>query len=167
MDLSPYLMWIVYIHIVAAFAFVLSHGVSAYVAFRIRSERDPARIGALLDVSTTSLGAMYASLAVLLVAGILAAGVGGYFAARWPWAAIVTLVLVTGAMYPLASEYYTKVRHAIGQRTQRDKPTDPAPVPLNAAGLAVLLDNRRPEAIAAVGIVGLLVILWLMVIKPF
>jgi hypothetical protein len=33
--------------------------------------------------------------------------------------------------------------------------------------MAQLLDTRRPEAIAAVGIVGLLVILWLMVLKPF
>jgi hypothetical protein len=70
-------------------------------------------------------------------------------------------------MYPLASEYYTKVRRGIGQRTQRDKPTDPTPVPLDAAGLAALLDNRRPEAIAAVGVIGLLVLLWLMVLKPF
>ena len=51
MDLTPYLPWIVFIHIVAAFGFVLSHGVSAFVAFRIRAERDPARIGALLDLS--------------------------------------------------------------------------------------------------------------------
>jgi hypothetical protein len=167
MDLTPYLLWIVYIHIVAAFGFVLSHGVSSFVAFRIRGERDPARIGALLDLSAASLGVMYTSLVVVLVAGILAAVVGGYFARWWPWAAIVTLVLVAGAMYPLASEHYTKVRRAIGQRTQRDKPTDPAPVPLDAEGLAALLDNRRPEAIAAVGIVGLLVLLWLMVLKPF
>jgi hypothetical protein len=167
MNLAPYLSWIIYIHIVAAFAFVLSHGVSAFVAFRIRGERDPARIGALLDLSAASLGVMYTSLLLVLVAGILAAVVGGFFAQLWPWAAIVTLVVVAGAMYPLASAYYTNVRHAIGQRTQRDKPTDPAPVPMDAAGLATLLDNRRPEAIAVVGIVGLLVILWLMVLKPF
>jgi hypothetical protein len=167
MDLAPYLPWIVLIHIVAAFGFVLSHGVSAFVAFRVRAERDPARIGALLDLSALSLGVMYTSLALLLVAGIVAAIVGGFFARLWPWAAIVTLVVVAGAMYPLASEHYTKVRRAIGQRTQRDKPTDPAPVPLDAAGLAALLDNRRPEAIAAVGAIGLLVILWLMVLKPF
>src|SRR2546427_625889 len=39
MDLTPYLPWIIFIHIVAAFGFVLSHGVSAFVAFRVRAER--------------------------------------------------------------------------------------------------------------------------------
>jgi hypothetical protein len=167
MDLTPYLPWIVFIHIVAAFGFVLSHGVSAFVAFRVRAERDPARIGALLDLSSTSLGAMYTSLLFLFVFGILAAIVGGYFSQRWPWAAIVTLVIVAGAMYPLATEHYTRVRRAIGQKTQRDKPGDPVPIALDAAGIAAVLDNRRPEAITAVGGIGLLVLLWLMVLKPF
>ena len=168
MDLTPYLSWIVLIHIVAAFVFVLSHGVSAFVAFRIRSERDPARIAALLDLSGYTLGVMYTSLTLVFVAGILAAIVGGYFNGRlWPWAAIVVLVVVAGAMYPLATEHYARVRRAVGLRAQGDKAGDPPPVPLDAAGLAALLDNRRPELIAAVGGVGLLVILWLMVLKPF
>ena len=167
MDLTPYLPWIIFIHIVAAFGFVLSHGVSAFVAFRVRAERDPARIGALLDLSSTSLGAMYASLLLLFVFGILAAIVGGYFSQRWPWAAIVTLVVVSAAMYPLATEHYRRVRQAIGQKRPGDKSGDPAPVPRDAAGIAAVLDNRRPEAITAVGVIGLLVLLWLMVLKPF
>ena len=168
MDLTPYLPWLVFIHIVGAFGFVLSHGVSAFVAFRVRAERDPARIGALLDLSGISLGAMYTSLLVLVVAGVLAAVVGGYFNGKfWVWAAIITLLVVAGAMYPLATEHYTRLRRAIGQKTQRDKPGDPLPAPLDDAGLAALLDNRRPEAIAAVGGIGLIVLLWLMVIKPF
>jgi hypothetical protein len=167
MDLAPYLPWIVFIHIVGAFGFVLSHGVSAFVAFRVRAERDPARIGALLDLSSISLGAMYTSLLVLFVAGVLAAIVGGYFNRLWPWAAIVTLVVVSGAMYPLATEHYRRVRGAIGLKRPGDKSADPPPIPVDAAGLAAVLDNRRPEAIAAVGGIGLIVLLWLMVLKPF
>ena len=168
MDLTPYLSWIVFIHIVGAFGFVLSHGASAFVAFRVRAERDPAKIGALLDLSASTLGLMYTSLLVVFVAGILAAIVGGYFNGRfWPWAAIVVLVLVAGAMYPLATEYYVRVRQAVGAKTGREKPGDSPVAQLDAAGLAALLDNRRPEAIAAVGVIGLLVLLWLMVLKPF
>jgi hypothetical protein len=168
MDLTPYLSWIVFIHIVGAFGFVLSHGVSAFVAFRVRAEHEPARIAALLDLSASSLGAMYTSLLVVFVAGVVAAIVGGYFNGRfWPWAAIATLIVVAGAMYPLATEHYTRLRRALGLKTGREKPGDPPAVPLDAAGLAALLDNRRPEAIAAVGGVGLLILLWLMVLKPF
>ena len=167
MDLVPYLPWIVFLHIAAAFGFVLSHGVSAFVAFRVRAERDPARIAALLDLSASSLGLMYASLLLVLVFGVLGAIVGGYFGRGWPWAAIVTLVVVAGAMYPLATNYYRKVRVGLGQRVYGDKSTDPVPAPLPASDLGALLDNRRPEAIAAVGVIGLVIILWLMVLKPF
>ncbi len=167
MDLTPYLLWIVFLHIAAAFGFVLSHGVSAFVAFRIRGERDPARIGALLDLSAASLGVMYTSLLLVLVFGILAAVVGGYFAQRWPWVAIVTLIVVAGLMYPLATAHYRRVRVGLGQRAYGEKSTDPPPAPLSPAELAPLLDNRRPEAIAALGVIGLLVLLWLMVLKPF
>lgn len=167
MDLTPYLPWIVFLHIAAAFVFVLSHGVSSFVAFRVRGERDPARIAALLDLSASSLGVMYASLLLVLVFGILGAMAGGYFGRGWPWAAIVTLVVVSGLMYPLASSYYARIRQALGQRRQGDKSTASPGTPVPSAELVALLDNRRPEAIAGLGIIGLLVILWLMVLKPF
>jgi hypothetical protein len=166
MDLVPYLPWIVFLHIVAAFAFVLSHGVSAFLAFRVRGERDPARIAALLDLSASSIGVMYGSLLLVVVFGILGAMVGGYLSRGWPWAAIVTLVVVSGAMYPLATSFYGGIRRALGQGVQGDKATDGPASPLPPAELVALLDNRRPEAITAVGVIGLLVILWLMVLKP-
>ena len=41
--------WIVYAHVLGAFAFAAGHGVAATMAFRLRSERDPSRIAAILD----------------------------------------------------------------------------------------------------------------------
>lgn len=76
----------------AAFAFVLAHGTSAFVAFRIRSERDTCRIAALLDLSNASMGFMYAALLVLVVAGIAAGVMGHWFARGWIWAALALLV---------------------------------------------------------------------------
>ena len=55
------------------------------------------------------------------------------------------------------------VRHALGQRGPRDK-VPPAPVP--ASDLVALLHSRRPEALTAIGVVGLAIIVWLMVFKP-
>src|SRR6266511_2088162 len=51
MELYP---WLVFLHIGGAFLFVLAHGVSALVAFRLRAERDPGRMTALLELSSTS-----------------------------------------------------------------------------------------------------------------
>lgn len=159
--LYPY---IVLVHVLGAFGFALAHGGSALTAFRIRRERDPDRLGALLDLSSWTLGLSYASLLVLLAAGVAAGLMGGWFAQAWIWAAIGVLVAVTVAMLAFAAPYYERVRRAIGQVGRGG---GPAPAPASPADLAALLDSRRPEVIAAIGGTGLALILWLMVLKPF
>jgi hypothetical protein len=163
--MTQLLPWIVILHILGAFTFVLAHGVSAFVAFRIRSERDPARIASLLEFSSSSLGVMYSGFMVLLIAGIVAGLVEGW--RLWMWAAIVVLFAVAVAMYVLATQYYANVRRAVGLSASNDPKDAPPPVPANPEALAALLDTRRPEVIAAVGGAGLAVLVWLMVAKPF
>lgn len=162
MELYP---WIVLLHIVGAFVFAISHGVSGFAAFAIRAARqDAPRVRALLELSGYSLGTMYVGLLMLLVGGIWAGIYANHFARGWIWAALVVLVLITVAMYAMATRYYARVRQAVGLPSSLDKePAGSAP----AGSLEALLDNRRPEALITIGGVGLLVILWLMVVKPF
>ena len=54
--------WVVFIHVAAAFLFVMGHGASMWVSDQIRRERDPTRIRALLELSSRSLGLVYVSL---------------------------------------------------------------------------------------------------------
>jgi hypothetical protein len=155
--------WLVFLHIVGVLTFAFGHGTSAVVAFKVRGERDPGRIAALLEVSQISTAVMYVGLVVLLAGGIAAGVVGQWFGQWWLWAAIAVLVLTMGAMYAIASSYYLGVRQALGQRGPRDK-VPPAPLP--ASELVALLHSRRPEALTAIGVIGLLIIVWLMVFKP-
>jgi hypothetical protein len=163
-DLYP---WLVFLHIAGAFLFVLAHGVSAIVAFRLRAERDAARMTALLELSSMSLGVMYVGLLTLLVAGIVAAINRNWFAQGWPWAAIIVLVVVAGAMYAMGSRYYANVRQALGLPSMNDKRGEQPPPARPVDDVIRLLDTRRPEQIAVVGFGGLLIILWLMILKPF
>lgn len=156
--------WLVWLHVIGAFVFALGHGTSAVVSFRVRGERERARIAALLDVSQVSQAVMYVGLLLLLVGGIAAGVVGQWFGQLWLWAAIGALVVVLMAMYSIASPYYGRLRGALGQQGYQRKGDPPAPLP--DADLVVLLDSRRPEVLAAIGIVGLAIILWLMVFKP-
>ncbi|MHB8400198.1 MAG: hypothetical protein ACYDCI_14890 [Candidatus Limnocylindrales bacterium] len=48
MGLTLDLGWIVFLYLVGLFLFAAGHGVSFVAAFRIKRERDPARIRALL-----------------------------------------------------------------------------------------------------------------------
>jgi len=157
--------WVVFVHVLAAFGFVFAHGTTAFVAFRVRGEREPQRLVALLDLSTLSTGLMYWSLAALVAAGVAAGIMGGWFGQLWIWSALAVLVAVAIAMFALGSQYYNRVRHALGQRAWGREAPDPPPA--TPAELARLLDSRRPEAITAVGGAALVLLIWLMVFKPF
>jgi MFS family permease len=159
--------WVVFVHVAAAFLFFMGHGASMWVSDQIRRERDPGRIRALLELSSRSLGLVYGSLLTLLVAGIVAGIMGNHFGRGWIWAAIVVLVTITVLMYALASRYYGRVREAVGIRSYQTPKDAPDPTPVSAEELAALVDTRRPDVIGLVGIAGLLVLLWLMMFKPF
>jgi hypothetical protein len=167
MDLTPYVGWIVFVHIAGAFMFVAGHGVSMFVAFQVRRERDRGRLAALLDLSGGSLAVAGIGLLVLFVAGIVAGVVLGSFGRWWIWISLVLLVVIAGLMTPVGVGYFNRIRLALGQRTRNVRATDPDPVPASDAALATLLASRAPEMLLYVGAGGFLVILWLMRFKPF
>ena len=167
-DLTPWLPWIVFVHVAAAFVFAAGHGVSILVAFQLRREQaDAGRMTALLDLSGRSLVLASAGLLTLLVAGILAGIVAGSFARLWIWLALVLLIVVGGLMTPLGTNYFNRIRAGLGIRSSRLKPEEPDPVPLPPAEMESLLAQRRPELLAAVGGIGFMVILYLMMFRPF
>jgi hypothetical protein len=162
-----WLPWFLLLHLVGAFAFVLGHGASAMVAMRLRAERNPERVRALLDLSSSSISAMYVGLLLLLIGGIAAGFAAGSWGRLWIWTALVLLIAITGAMYPLGSLHYAKVRRAVGMRTFQDKKDAPLPEPVSAAELDALLAGNQPILLAAIGGGGLLIIIFLMILKPF
>jgi hypothetical protein len=165
--------WIVYVHVAAAFGFVLAHGVAVFAGFRIRQERDRARIAAMLDLSTASHGLMYGSLVVLVVAGLTAGALGGWLGRLWIWTSLGVLLAVTVAMVLIATRHYRDLRQLVGASTsprQARTPRPPAPPPdpeRVEEELAARLRSRRPELLAVIGGGGLLIVIWLMVVKPF
>lgn len=164
MDWYP---WIVFVHVAAAFLFVMGHGASMWASDQIRHERDAVRITTLLELSGRSLGLVYGALLTLLIAGIVAGIMGGHFSRGWIWASIAVLVTIAVLMYALASTYYRRVREAVGIRTPQTPKDAPDPTPISAEELAALVDTHRPDVIGLIGVIGLLVLLWLMMFKPF
>ena len=159
--------WIVLLHIVGAFLFALSHGVGVWVAIQLRREQDPRRIGALVDLSGTSLTGLYVGLLLLLVGGIWAGIAGDWFRFIWIWAALVVLVAIVVLMYVLATPFFKELRTALGQRTMGMPKDAPEPVPLSDAEIAAIAARTPVALLSAIGFGGLLILLWLMVVKPF
>jgi hypothetical protein len=166
-DLTPYIGWSLFLHVAGTFVFVAGHGVSMFVAFQLRKERDRARIAALLDLSGWSLGTAGIGLLVLFLSGILAGVVLGSFDKAWIWIALVLFIVIAGLMTPVGGKYFTGLLLALGQRTRGLTPADPDPLPASDAVLEGLLVSRAPEALLLLGGGGFLVILWLMMFRPF
>jgi len=164
MDVYP---WIVLVHVLSAFVFIMAHGASAFVTFRVRTESDRVRIAALLDLSGSSLTLTFVSLGVAAVSGVAAAIIGGHFSQLWPWAAIGVLILTSIVMTPLATYPLTAVRRGLGQPNQEDRKKGDTPEPVGDAELAALRARVRPELVTVIGLVGLAVLVWLMQLKPF
>lgn len=163
MDWYP---WVVVAHVVGAFLFVFAHGVSAFVAFRLRGERRPDHVATLIGLSSASINVMYLGLLLLLAAGIVAGFMGDWWGSAWIWASIGVLVAVIAAMYLVATRYYIAVRHAVGISAPQDGKASPPPTPLSAEDLDALLTSRRPELLSLIGGLGLTAIVWLMLVKP-
>lgn len=163
---SPY-NWVVFFHIAGAFTFVLAHGASAAASLRLRQEREIPKVQALLDLSQVATQCMYVGLGILLIGGIVAAFMAGFWGRGWIWTAIAVLVVMIAFMLVRASRYYGEVRRAAGLAYFVPGKGQGSPEPPDAVDLARLLTSSRPIELAVVGAIGLLAIIWLMVMKPF
>jgi cadmium resistance protein CadD (predicted permease) len=141
--------WIVVAHVLGAFIFIAAHGASMFASFRLRAVTDRGRVLELLDLSSMSLGIMYVGLVILLVAGIAAGFSGEFWDDGWIWAAIGILVVLIAVMYSVV-----------------EKAGDFKP-PATPADLDALATSSRPYWLAGVGGIGIAVLVWLMIAKPF
>ena len=164
MDIYP---WVVLLHIVGAFVFVASHGVAIWMAIQISHERDRSRIAALLDLSAASLGGLYTGLLLLLIGGIWGGIIGGWFGRLWIWLALGLVIAISVVMYAVATPYFRTLRAAVGIKSQYGPKDAPDPVALPDADVVALAARSPVAVLSAVGVGGLLIILWLMVVKPF
>jgi len=160
--------FIVYLHIASVFIFLLGHGVSVHVAFVLRRERNLDRLCALLDLSLFSYLSMMIGLVLFLVTGIIAGIMGSHWGRWWIWTAVVLLVALFVFMSAYGAQYYSRIRIAVGlkpyRRTDQVVPLGPV---VSEFEIGALLNSNRPMILLLVGVMGLLVILWLMMFKPF
>jgi hypothetical protein len=157
---------LIFLHVAFVLLVVLVHGASAVIAFQLRNERDPVRVGALLDASrlATSSWLLIVGLAGFVLTGVWLGFIGGLWGRWWLWLSIAVLVVVIGGMTPMGSLKLRRARVALGLRTGRGDEESAAADPALAQQE---LQSWNPVPIAALGGIGLLVVLYLMIVKPF
>jgi hypothetical protein len=159
--------FLVFLHVVSAFAFFMAHGASAVMAFQLRRESQLERIKAILDLSNAALPVAYIALMFLLLAGIGAGIIGNWFSHGWIWAAIVLLLLMWFGMVVYSARFFTPIRKAVGLPYRDREGEHAAETPASQAEIAALIQGSNPFIIGGMYFTFILLMLWLMMYKPF
>lgn len=161
--------WLVFLHVLGGIIFFYSHGASGLAALRLRTERNPERIKAMLEVYATnfSFGLQYGSLLLLLGTGIITGFIAHWWNMGWIWVSLALLVAIIVSMYIIGTRYYSQVRKAIGMEyMEGGRPHSPMP-PESPEEIEELLQKSPVMPLFIIGFGGLFVILFLMMFKPF
>jgi hypothetical protein len=148
----------VFLHVIAIFGFLLSHGTSVGMAFGLKRERDPQKIRLLLELSGRSYPFMMVALGASLLSGIIAAFQGQWWKAGWIWSSLALLIIIMTLMYLFGSRTYGAARQAME--------APPGPRGSNEE-LFAILEKSNPVLLAVIGYGGYALIAWLMIAKPF
>jgi hypothetical protein len=158
--------WLLLAHIASVAGFLLAHGTSAAMAFRLRSEKTTDGLRSLAELSKQTTGVMYTFIALIVISGVVLGLQGRWFGRGWIWAAIVVLTLTIGGMSALGGRF-NAVRGAVGLPAwdRRGKVTTSTPGSPDEIRRAV--EAAPTGVITAIGVVALALLLWLMILKPF
>jgi hypothetical protein len=150
--------WLLYLHILSVLALLGTHGVSMTVLYAIRKERDRARIMSLVQLSGQAIIPMYVSILAIVVFGSWIAFKLHLWSKTWIWLSIGVLVATIVLMGLTARPYFAKVKEACQMR--------PSGVPrISDEELAEVVGSPKAHLITAIGLIGLLSILYMMVFK--
>ena len=161
--------WLIFAHILGIFGFLLAHGTVAAVAFALPRQRGVERVRVLLDLSRGVSMVASVSLLVLLAAGITAGFMGNWWGQGWIWTALGLLILMSISMSVLGSRPFNRLRMLV-QRNESTRSETISHSSLDTSAekqLAVLLAATHPWLLTVIGGGGFVLILWLMMFKPF
>lgn len=152
--------WVVFLHMLAVFAFLFIHGVSARVMFQFRYEEDPERSLALFNL-LPGTRQMRFLVALVVITGLIAGFMGNWWGRGWIWASLGLLAVV----YIVHKVYVGRFLDPIEETAERAIKEGKSKSAMDA--FVAARASQYPIVISAVGITGILIILWLMMFKPF
>jgi len=159
--------WIKFLHVIATVTFLMAHGTSIAISFRLKQEGDVAKIKTLLDLSGSMWIAMMLSLLVAGIAGIVLGFMLKWWSQWWIWVSIVLLLVITIWMFQIGQGIYHPLRKTLGMPYMARGRDMPAEEQASEEESQTLIAKTSPHLMLLVGYGGFVVIIWLMMFKPF
>ena len=157
--------WLVFLHVLCAFAFVMAHGVSVSVYFMLRNERNVERVKMLLAISRASLNYAFISLVLILITGIITGIMGQWWGQWWIRVAVLLIFIIWGAMAGIGTRVMNELRIGLGMVSSYNQP--PRAEMLTAEQMDALLKKINPALLTLVGFGAIAIWVYLMYFKPF
>jgi len=159
--------WLVFLHTLSALTFFLAHGTSVAMAFRIRKETDFARIRAMLDLSGSTIGVMFIAFLAMGLTGLIMPFILKVWNKGWIWISIVLMIGVLLQMGFMNEKRYKTLRKLVGLPYRQGNNIFPAESPASQAEVEAHIKKMNVYELVTVGYVIPMIVLWLMVFKPF
>lgn len=159
--------WLIFIHILGSITFFLAHGTSIAMAFQLRKETDFARIRALLDLSMSTMVAMFIAFLVMGIPGLIMPFILKIWNKGWIWASIVLMIVVFLYMVFMNEKRYKHLRRMVGLPYMIGGDRFPAEEPVTQAEVEAHIQKMNVNELVFIGYGIPMIVLWLMVFKPF
>jgi hypothetical protein len=156
--------WLVFLHIVFAFLFMLGHGAHVAAMFKFRNEPDPERSLTFFNIVPDIKYVRYLYVA-MGVFGFAAAFITPWWKQGWVWLSAVVFLITSFVMSKYGARYYGIIFDAANHLIEAKKTNIDLPAAQKEYDQARNTPHRM--IVSIVGIVGLAIILWLMRFKPF
>jgi len=163
----PFVPWLIFAHILGSITFFLAHGTSIAMAFQLRRETDFARIRALLDLSMSTMVVMFIAFMVMGVSGLIMPFILKIWNKGWIWASIILMIAVFLYMVFMNEKRYKHLRRMVGLPYMIGGDRFPAEQPASQAEVEAHIRKMNVNEMVIVGYVIPMIVLWLMVFKPF
>jgi hypothetical protein len=158
---------IVFLHVISGLLFIMAHGVSAMMIFKVSRERKFENLCNYLDISRAALLPAMRALEGILLTGIVLTIWARWYQMAWIWVSLALFIAVGVVMGKYASGYMNSVRKALGIPTRQDLKNGVRPLPAPPEVVAEVVAQGRPRLVAIAGLSGLAAIVFMMVVKPF
>jgi len=159
--------WLIFLHVLSAITFFLGHGTSVAMAFQIRKEKDLVRIRAMLDLSESTLIVTFVAFLIMGLSGLALPFLLKIWGKGWIWASIVLMVIVFLQMTFMNEKRYKILRKLVGLPYRQGNTVFPAEAPASQAEVEAHIQKLNMGELVVVGYVIPMIVLWLMVFKPF
>lgn len=165
--LIPLIQWLIFVHVLAALTFFLAHGASAAMSFKLRKERDFARIRGMLDLSESTTILMGVAFLVMGLTGIILPFLIRIWNRGYIWLSIVLMLFVFIYMAMFNETHYKQLRRLVGLPYRKGNRQLPAEPPSSPEEVEALLNKTSVTGLVVVGYIVPAIVLWLMIFKPF